>query len=198
MIIIPPLAAVAAVQAATTASLAAGVAIRSAMMTTMHRHGRHVVHDAGGDWRDMASAPRDGTTIEVRCTYGIAPWYGLYKWAAAPYGGTEGWRKVSDENSSFTEDPSFSWRPYDGDPGSYVDPTGGAQNTRNYWLRAAGYPPAPHGHLPFEEEPRLGTDVSAHPEAEEGPKASTIDWTPLVVVVAFILLCVAVVGFVVL
>ncbi len=33
-------------------------------------------------WRDMASAPHDGTPIEIRNTYGVAPWFGLFRWTA--------------------------------------------------------------------------------------------------------------------
>lgn len=108
------------------------------------------------EWRPMATAPRDGTPIEVRCTYGVAPWYGLYRWIKTPGvqvcrpGGQsfpqEGrWAGVHDEGRSFDEDNSFSWRPYAGNSVTYVDPTGGAQNTDSYWRRAVaakyGLPP---------------------------------------------------------
>lgn len=33
-----------------------------------------------GDWRPVATAPRDGTIVEMLETYGIAPWYGIFRW----------------------------------------------------------------------------------------------------------------------
>lgn len=106
--------------------------------------------DAQEDWRSMTSAPHDGTIIEIRCTYGVAPWYGLYHWVAPTMSvqdqdghwtkSTEAqkrWAKVGDDYSGFSEGGSFSWRPYSGSATQYVDPTGGAQNTAYYWRRAA-------------------------------------------------------------
>lgn len=117
-------------------------------MTTIYP-GQSVTFGLGGtissgasfkdDWQPMASAPRDGTAIEVRCTFGVAPWYGLYHWIDTPFGSR--WAKVGDENSGFTEDSTFMWRPYGGASKSYVDPTGGAQETSDYWIRAAGLNP---------------------------------------------------------
>jgi hypothetical protein len=103
---------------------------------------------AQGDWRSMDSAPRDGSTIEVRCTYGVAPWFGLYHWtdemnyrdqSGALHqmrGQSKRWGKVGDEGMGFDEGPSFSWRPYRGDAAHYQDPTGGAQNSMAYWRGA--------------------------------------------------------------
>lgn len=104
---------------------------------------------SGGDgWRSFDSAPRDGTAIEVRCTYGVAPWYGLYRWTDEMTVTQDGvthimhsqqkrWAKVGDDCSGFTEDHSFTWRPYGGQAQSYVDPTGGFQNDPRYWRQAA-------------------------------------------------------------
>ncbi len=95
-------------------------------------------------WQPIATAPHDGTVVEVRCTYGVAPWYGIFRWTKREWG-DEGWVRVGDERSGFSEDPSFSWRPYAGATSSYVDPTGGAQDRPEYWRRAAavrsGLPP---------------------------------------------------------
>lgn len=97
-------------------------------------------------WLPMNSAPRDGTPIEIRCTYGVAPWYGLFQWTNKftceqdgkiyEYTGAPRWAKIGDDASGFTEDDSFRWRPYHGGPASYVDPTDGAQNTPEYWRGA--------------------------------------------------------------
>lgn len=35
---------------------------------------------SNGGWKRMASAPRDGTTVEMLETYGVAPWYGIFRW----------------------------------------------------------------------------------------------------------------------
>jgi hypothetical protein len=99
-------------------------------------------------WRSMDSAPHDGTIIEVRCTYGVAPWYGLFYWTNGverttfqgqqiELHGQPRWAKVNEPQSSFSDDPTFSWRPYTGSAQTYVDPTGGAQDTEQYWRRAA-------------------------------------------------------------
>jgi hypothetical protein len=104
-----------------------------------------------GGWRPMYSAPHDGTVVEVRNTYGVAPWYGLFRWnphvkvkaydekgndVGFEYDDPKRWIDVSD-GSSFQEDKDFTWRPYAGDPRTYVDPTGGAQNSMAYWRGAA-------------------------------------------------------------
>lgn len=99
-------------------------------------------------WLPISQAPRDGTIIEVRCTYGVAPWYGLYRWTSnTKFIGQDGklfdvvmaprWAKVGDDSSGFTEGPTFTWRPYTRDPSAYSDPTGGLQNSAAYWRGAA-------------------------------------------------------------
>jgi hypothetical protein len=100
----------------------------------------------GSDWGPMSTAPKDGTIIEIRCTYGVAPWYGLFRWSntvdfghGAGLSNSAAWRGVPDSRQGIaSEDATFSWRPYYGQPGQYDDPTHGAQNTREYWLRAVG------------------------------------------------------------
>jgi hypothetical protein len=96
-----------------------------------------------GGWSTMDSAPRDGKTIELLETFGVAPWYGIFKFTR------EGWAKASDGKMkpfdmvhprwiqqdklgfSVEEDPCLFWRPYHG-VGKYVDPTHGAQDTVAY------------------------------------------------------------------
>jgi hypothetical protein len=113
----------------------------------------HRQHDGG--WQPIDTAPKDGTIVEIRCTYGVAPWYGLYRWTKqvtmpvyekhADGGYTSrmqtmdspGWHKVGDESAGFSEDSSVTWRPYKGAELAYVDPTGGAQNSMAYWRGAS-------------------------------------------------------------
>lgn len=110
------------------------------------------------EWRTMDSAPRDGTVIEIQNNYGVAPWYGIFR-----YGGkmtiesctleSDGTTFFPCDNPKFVEvdagdswvsvdrpghglDPKderyWKWRPHT-DSAPYVDPTGGAQNTAAYW-----------------------------------------------------------------
>ena len=96
-------------------------------------------------WTPISTAPKDGTVIEVRCTFGVAPWYGLYFWKKEIFfnnaGRHEGrWCKSGDENRGFDpDDRFFSWRNTNQTSTQYVDPTGGAQNTEEYWRRACGF-----------------------------------------------------------
>lgn len=113
------------------------------------------------DWRPMKTAPRDGTPIEIKNTYGVAPWYGLVRWSSTQLvhsirRGADGtrideglkeqpckpcWASL-DRPSSWKElDDSFTWRPYLGNPSTYVDPTNGDQETEEYWQRACGLYP---------------------------------------------------------
>lgn len=45
---------------------------------------RHSCPPVGQGWREMDTAPRDGTIVELCCTYGVAPWYGLFRWDGLP------------------------------------------------------------------------------------------------------------------
>lgn len=106
-------------------------------------------------WELIATAPRDGTVIEMQNNYGIAPHFGLYKWAAKS-GDEYGWVSATDPNSSCgsTDALHLSWRPYAGAVENYRDPTGGGQDTRAYWIRASGLNPHdyPGSELPWAEE----------------------------------------------
>jgi hypothetical protein len=89
------------------------------------------------NWRSMESAPRDGTIIELRCTYGVAPWYGLHRWTTEGFTSDPRWNSVDKPNQSIAADEEYlAWRPYAGSPENYVDPTGGAQNDPRYWREA--------------------------------------------------------------
>ncbi len=126
--------------------------------------------NSSSDWRPISEAPRDGTVIETKCSYGVAPWYGLHKWVE--YGnnvyvsdGSKGrWEDANDPQKGVGEGPSLTWRPYSGG-GSYVDPTGGAQNTQNYWLQACGMKPVKDGDEPLDK-PTMKTAATARDKLE--------------------------------
>jgi hypothetical protein len=105
--------------------------------------------EAGEAWRSMGSAPRDGTVIEIRQSYGIQPWFGLFKWVVekgvlhCPAGGGEcvpdpgGWKDATNPNRGVFGEDTMSWRPYGGSAAAYRDPTNGAQFTSQYWRTGA-------------------------------------------------------------
>lgn len=93
-----------------------------------------------GDWKPIHEAPRDGTVIEVLETYGIAPWYGLYKWVKLDGNPSPGhWMSAEELNKGVIEDACLFWRPYS-KSGTYKDPTNGAQNGVAYWCAAMHRP----------------------------------------------------------
>lgn len=83
-------------------------------------------------WRDMAEAPRDGTIIEIKNSYGVAPWFGIFRWQDGS------WADVRRPNHFVSNgSASLEWRSYTGSIADYVDPTRGAQDTNGYWVTAA-------------------------------------------------------------
>ena len=98
-----------------------------------------MVNDGGG-WLHMQTAPRDGTPVELKCVYGVAPWYGLYRWTNknVSVDGVEFisdfiWRNCNGDPTFPSSEAELMWRPYGGAPEAYVDPTGGAYKTAEYW-----------------------------------------------------------------
>jgi hypothetical protein len=104
-----------------------------------------LMNSTEGGWRSMDGAPRDGTVIEIKCTYGVAPWFALAKWTdkiqttiqsgdgkpPEPYEMTLGsptWVIQGREGGSVGGESTLFWRPYGGNQTAYVDPTNGAQN----------------------------------------------------------------------
>lgn len=103
----------------------------------------------------MQTAPRDGTVIEVKCTYGVAPWYRLFKWTdeyrcmgqasdEPNYKGVHEWRSA-DLMCGIVDTDSLYWRPYAGTIENYIDPTGGVQDDMAYWRGAVA---AKYGYSP--------------------------------------------------
>jgi hypothetical protein len=100
------------------------------------------------EWQPMFIAPHDGSTIEIKNNYGTMPWYDIFKWEPATpteqiWVGIDGkiampaGRWISQDRLGHSLDPRderyMQWRPYSPTTLPYVDPTGGAQNTPEYW-----------------------------------------------------------------
>src|SRR5258708_2297346 len=109
-----------------------------------------------GGWKPIITAPRDGTTIEMLETYGVAPWYGLFYWLkkgtkykmtvhVVDNDGKQSekeeelietigrWAEAHNASKGVSDDACLFWRPYKGDAKKYVDPTNGAQDSTSYW-----------------------------------------------------------------
>lgn len=90
-------------------------------------------HSAPPGWNNIADAPRDGTPIELQNNWGVAPHYGVCKWAED----RQSWAYVGDEDRAMSDGGHLSWRPFVEEAASYVDPTLGAQHTEEYWREAS-------------------------------------------------------------
>lgn len=96
-----------------------------------------IAASAYGGWKPVSTAPRDGTIIEMLETYGVAPWYGLFKWdksfskSMTAVTGKPYWQSIDKPSTAVSEDKCLFWRPYKG-IGKYVDPTGGFQDFPAY------------------------------------------------------------------
>jgi hypothetical protein len=59
-------------------------------------------------WQPITTAPRDGTVIEIQCTYGAKPWTALVRWVDDRRGaGWIGWHNAENDDSGV--DPDFNW-----------------------------------------------------------------------------------------
>ncbi len=113
-------------------------------------------YNAPPGWSNIQDAPTDGTIIEIQNNWGVAPTFGLYQRVDGR------WQNAHDKRSGVSDGPHLSWRPSKQAVGEYVDPTGGAQDTANYWLQACGMPPRVTGNMPMGQEPA----PKAHPSCE--------------------------------
>lgn len=60
------------------------------------------------NWQPIETAPRDGTIVELRCTYGMEPWTGWFLWRQGWWpGGVGCWVRPEDERSGI--DPAFEY-----------------------------------------------------------------------------------------
>lgn len=94
------------------------------------------LHDSDDGFSAINTAPRDGSIVEIKCKYGVVPWYGLFRWSDQGYaygnqGLTEcsgwplGWRGGGQSaGSNVDEGPYLLWKPFVGDPSAWKDPRG--------------------------------------------------------------------------
>jgi len=94
-------------------------------------------------WKPAKTAPHNGTIVEMMQTYGVAPWYGIFRWTRVIKSQTgtfklpkPTWVAVDRIGHYVDEDACLFWRPYRSIGKFYVDPTGGAQNSIAYWCAA--------------------------------------------------------------
>lgn len=135
------------------------------------------------DWRSMDTAPRDGTYVELKCTYGVAPWYCIARWtdegiAHGPNGKQHpfkrdrpSWRKP-EGGGPFSEG-HLQWRPYKGTVESYVDPTDGMQDSMAYWRGAVA---AKYGLPPDRFESEVKRNVSKERTPKSGFWSRLFGW----------------------
>lgn len=98
-------------------------------------------------WRSMETAPRDGTWVELKCSYGVAPWYCIARWTDEEVmrcvnGPSVTFKKskpswIKSSGGGPFDERSLQWRPYSGEVADYKDPTGGMQDDPAYWRGAA-------------------------------------------------------------
>jgi hypothetical protein len=114
---------------------------------TFSQQCKHSSFATSGGWKDMASAPRNGTVVEILNAFGWRPWYGRFKFThdetiSFSDGSKERvhhdsgiWLDVDNPAQSMDNESCMYWRPYAG-PAKYVDPTHGAQDTDAYWRKS--------------------------------------------------------------
>jgi hypothetical protein len=158
-------------------------AILSAGAQYQSRMQNRAVRAADG-WQPMTTAPRDGTVIEVINTYGVAPTYSLAKWTKERSAiGQNGDRMLftteqpewvdAVKGGGWISESSLQWRPYNGTVTSYVDPTGGAQDSPAYWRGAVA---AKYG-LPLDYfEKETARNVAKNSDAPKGFWAWLFGW----------------------
>jgi hypothetical protein len=134
-------------------------------------------------WCSMDTAPRDGTWVELMCTYGVAPWYCIARWAdeqvaSGPDGSITKFKSsrpswVTPEGGGPFDEGSLHWRPYAGNVASYRDPTGGMQNDMAYWRGAVA---AKYG-LPLDHFEKTAARNAARnePASASGGRARACD-----------------------
>lgn len=88
-------------------------------------------HRTPPGWNGIADAPRVGTVIEIQNNWGLAATFSICKWVQG-----RGWQNANDESRGVGDGAHLSWRPYTGSVENYQDPTGGAQDSLEYWDRA--------------------------------------------------------------
>ncbi len=92
------------------------VAVPAMIVSVAAGYGVRALLDDNG-WQSMASAPRDGTVIEIRNDYGVMSSYGLYRWSSDGIP----WLSATQPMTGYGHDMEqhLRWRAYSGDPTSY-------------------------------------------------------------------------------
>lgn len=129
---------------------------------------QHACHDTSG-WRDIASAPRDGTIIEIRNCYGVAPTYGLFRWGDDYHGVANGQtidRLAPGESAAFSVS-------IDGD-GAGSFPHAPMRLPKSHWLSI-------EGPTYFDEEQHLrwrpfAGDVASYVDPTAGAQNTAAYW----------------------
>lgn len=66
------------------------------------------------DWRNISSAPRNGSVIEIEIRVGRVPWRGLFHFSRHGFGGGPQWYDATSPNSGLIDSPLLVWRPFSG------------------------------------------------------------------------------------
>jgi hypothetical protein len=65
---------------------------------------------SNGGWQPVSTAPRDGTVVEMLETYGVAPWYGIFKWTKTQTTGGPTGSRTCDGSPSPYEQLDQYWK----------------------------------------------------------------------------------------
>ena len=83
------------------------------------------------EWKDITTAPKDGSIIEIQNNWTLAPWYTLSIWN----NDCESWQNLENGkviNSFHINGGHLKWREFKGNILRYKDPTNGEQFKPNY------------------------------------------------------------------
>lgn len=96
-------------------------------LSTTHAMGMSCSSTRLPGWNDMASAPRNGTVIELQSNFGIAVHYEIASWEPQQFQRKyNGWwvDAAPGMSTGYVEENCLSWRPYSGSLTNYTQPDG--------------------------------------------------------------------------